>query len=104
MMGGDCPFLYELAYKESKRFNIPLTIYTAEDYPLKEYDYINKTIKLSHWSKKHLKILYKKAKEAFEYSNVSYFNSDVLLFPSKIETTSPLFKVNSEISFSPSLL
>lgn len=79
LMASDTPFLYKLARIESNKKNIPLIIYSAEDYPLKKYDYIKQKEQLSFWSKKVISKLYKEAKKAFSQSANVVFNSKDLM-------------------------
>ena len=79
LMASDTPFLYKLARIESNKKNIPLIIYSAEDYPLKKYDYIKQKEQLSFWSKRVISKLYKEAKKVFSQSANAVFNSKDLM-------------------------
>lgn len=39
LQAGDSPFMFKLSVKVSKRYKIPLVIYSSEDYPFKNHDY-----------------------------------------------------------------
>lgn len=43
LQASDSPFMFNLAVKVSKRFEIPLVIYSSEDFPFKDYDYFKGT-------------------------------------------------------------
>ena len=74
--GTNIPFLYKYGYKLSKKNNIPLTIFTGEDYPLKKYNFINK-FSLFFPIFRHK--LYKNAKKAYLISEANIYASDELL-------------------------
>lgn len=73
LMAADAPFLYRYSRKIAKRKNVPLVIYTSEDYPLKQYDYMSKKIKMSLFCRIFLSKLKREAKKAFEFAKASIF-------------------------------
>ena len=78
LMGADTPFLYRLAVDISKKKKTPLIVYTAEDYPIKRYDYIEQKPGMSFWCKRFLNKLRKAGKLAFESASVCILNSPKL--------------------------
>ena len=78
LMGADTPFLYRLAADISKKKKTPLIVYTAEDYPIKRYDYIEQKPEMSFWCKRFLNKLRKAGKIAFESASVCILNSPKL--------------------------
>ena len=92
LFGADSPFLYRLSRILSKKCNIPLEIYTCEDYPLKDYNYIeggkhNKNI----FFKLLMKSLKKQARKAYWIASKSTFNSELLCedYKKAIKVSSP---------------
>lgn len=68
LWGCNVPFIYYLAWKLSKKCNIELVTFTGEDYPLKEYNYINqkRSLNFNIFQKslrKHCEIAYKMSSE-----------------------------------------
>ena len=78
LMAADAPFLYKIATKEAKKRNIPLIIYSAEDYPLKKYDYLKQKEKAGLNMKIVLRQLRKAAKKAYQLSTANIFNTEEL--------------------------
>ena len=101
LFGSDAPYMYRLARKLSKKCHIPLTIYTCEDYPLKDYNYIeagkhNKNIFFTLL----IRSLKKQASKAYLVAAHSTFNSEQLLNDYK-----NVFKLNNpSIRYLPSTL
>ena len=99
--GSDAPYMYRLARKLAKKCHIPLTIYTCEDYPLKDYNYIeggkhNKNI----FFKLLIHSLKKQASKAYLIAAHSTFNSEQLL-----NDYNNVFKLNNpSIRYLPSTL
>lgn len=98
LWGCNVPFIYYLAWKLSKKCNIELVTFTGEDYPLKEYNYINekRSLNFNIFQKslrKHCEIVYKMSSEniyatedlkvlyeekiGLENGGVSYFKSSL---------------------------
>lgn len=98
LWGCNVPFIYYLAWKLSKKCNIELVTFTGEDYPLKEYNYINqkRSLNFNIFQKslrKHCEIAYKMSSEniyatedlkvlyeekiGLENGGVSYFKSSL---------------------------
>ena len=101
LFGADSPFLYRLSRLLSKKCNIPLEIYTCEDYPLKDYNYIeggkhNKNI----FFKLLMKSLKKQASKAYWIASKSTFNSELLY-----EDYKKMFRIsNPGVKYLPSIL
>lgn len=101
LFGADSPFLYRLSRKLSKKCNIPLEIYTCEDYPLKDYNYIqggkhNNNI----FFKLLIKSLKKQTKKAYLQATKGTFNSELLC-----EDYQKTFKINNpSVRYLPSVL
>lgn len=79
LMAADAPFLYKIATKEAKKRNVPLIIYSAEDYPLKKYDYLKQKTKAGLNMKIVLRQLRKAAKKAYQLSSANIFNTEELM-------------------------
>lgn len=73
--GSNVPCLYKFGVFLSKKANIPLTILTGEDYPIKKYNFINKFSLIFPFFRKKL---YREAKMAYSLSEVNFFNSEDL--------------------------
>lgn len=101
LFGADAPYMYRLSRLLSKRCNIPLEIYTCEDYPLKDYNYIeggrhNKNI----FFKLLMRSLKKQARNAYKVATSSTFNSEPLL-----EDYKKVYKLNNpSVRYLPSIL
>ena len=78
LMGADTPFLYRLAADISKKKKTPLIVYTAEDYPIKRYDYIEQKPGMSFWCRRFLNRLRRAGKLAFESASACILNSPKL--------------------------
>ena len=79
LWGSNVPFLYRYAWKIQKKCNIKLATFTAEDYPLKDYNFINgrKSFLFNIFKKslrKHCEIAYK-----LSFDNV-YSTEDLKLY------------------------
>ena len=91
LFGADAPYMYRLSRVLSRKCNIPLKIYTCEDYPLKRYNYIeqgkhNKSI----FFKLLICSLRKQASKAYLVARESLFNSEQLMNDYK-----SVFKINN---------
>ena len=101
LFGADSPFLYRLSRILSKKCNIPLEIYTCEDYPLKDYNYIesgkhNKNI----FFKLLMRSLKKQTRKAYWIASKSTFNSELLC-----EDYKKAFRIsNPGVRYLPSIL
>ena len=101
LFGADSPFLYRLSRILSKRCNLFLEIYTCEDYPLKDYNYIeggkhNKNI----FFKLLMRSLKKQTSIAYWVSSKSTFNSELLC-----EDYKKAFRIsNPGVRYLPSIL
>ena len=98
LMGADTPFLYRLAADISKKKKTPLIVYTAEDYPIKRYDYIEQKPGMSFWCKRFLDKLRKAGKLAFESASACILNSPKL----KASYESAYHLKKSEVVYLPS--
>ena len=76
LFAGDGAFLMDLASHIAEKFNIPVTIYTTEDYCFKDYNYITK--RKSLFFKFFKKFLDKSYKNAERYIKQGFFNTDML--------------------------
>ena len=80
LFGTDSPFLYKLSRKISQKTKKSLIIYTCEDYPLKNYNYIERgNHNHNLFFRLLLSSLVKQTKKAYEVATKSFFNSDKLL-------------------------
>lgn len=100
LFGGDAPYLYRLAYKLSKKTNAKLIIYTCEDYPIKNYNYIEKGKDKDIFYKLLSKSLHKQTRKAYKQALKSYFNSELLKEDYEKEYAIP----NPEVKFLPSII
>lgn len=89
---GDLPFQFDFARKIAKQLNIPLIIYSSEDYCLKDYDYIKGVNKKNFWYRVLHSKQYKAAKKAYSFASLNVFNSESLK-----ETISSKFKTKNNI-------
>lgn len=74
--GTNIPFLYKYGYKLSQSNNIPLSIFTGEDYPLKTYNFINRWSILFPVFRRKLN---NQAKRAYLKSKANIFATDELM-------------------------
>ena len=100
LFGSDAPYLYRLARKLSIKTNKELIIYTCEDYPLKEYNYISRGKDKDIFYRRLHHSLFKETKKAYKQASKSYFNSE----PLKEAYLSKLDIKNAEVRYLPSLL
>lgn len=100
LFGSDAPYLYRLARKLSIKTNKELIIYTCEDYPLKEYNYISRGKDKNIFYKMLHHSLYKETKKAYKVASKSFFNSE----PLKEAYTSTFDIKNASVKYLPSLL
>ena len=100
LFGTDAPYLYRLAYKLTKKAKLELIIYTCEDYPIKDYNYIEKGKDKDIFYKSLSISLHRWTKKAYSLASKSYFNSE----PLKKAYLSKLGIKNAEVRYLPSLL
>lgn len=100
LFGSDAPYLYRLARRLSIKTNKELIIYTCEDYPLKEYNYISRGKDKDIFYRRLHHSLLKETKKAYLQASKSYFNSE----PLKEAYLSKLDIKNTEVRYLPSLL
>lgn len=101
LFGTDAPYMYRLARVLSKKCGISLEIYTCEDYPLKNYNYIQGG-KHNHniFFKLLMRSLKKQTRKAYAVSTKCSFNSELLL-----EDYKKVFKLNNPtVRYLPSVL
>lgn len=108
IMGANLPFFYEIGLKIAKKTGCKLVVYSAEDYPLKEYDYMSGKLNHTFFSRIVQRSLRKTAKKTFNNSDLCIFNSSQLRdfyvqkgFANKVNThilhlPSSLIKENGE--------
>lgn len=78
LQAGDLPFFYDSAVSISKKYDIPLMIYSTEEYPFKEYDYFKRKLHTGlFYNIFHNKLL-NSAKNAYNHSSKSIFLTDDL--------------------------
>lgn len=101
LFGADSPFLYRLSRILSKKCSIPLEIYTCEDYPLKNYNYIESGKHNNNmFFKLLMRSLKKQASKAYWIASKSTFNSDLLC-----EDYKKAFRIsNPGVRYLPSIL
>lgn len=73
--GSNIPSLYKYGYKLSKMTNVPLSILTGEDYPIKKYNFINKH---SLFFPLFRRKLFGAAKKSYKISKYNFYNSEEL--------------------------
>lgn len=95
LWGCNVPFLYRYAWKLARLCNIRLVIFTGEDYPLKNYNYINRE-KILYKFLKHQ--LYRECKKAYEVSSNNFYCNEELkkIYSSEFSTK------NDEVVYFPS--
>lgn len=78
LQAGDSPFMYDLAYDISKKFNIKLVIYNSEGYYFKDFDYF-KSKGLPHlFYPIFIKILKTSLEKAYKQSSYVFYLCDEL--------------------------
>lgn len=78
LQAGDSPFMYDLAYDISKKFNIKLVIYNSEGYYFKDFDYF-KSKGLPHlFYPIFIKILKTSLEKAYKQSSCVFYLCDEL--------------------------
>lgn len=99
VVAGDNCFTLDLARKISKKNKIPLFLYSTEEYPFKDYNYVTKKTSFFYylWRKKLLKS-YKKIEK---YVNEAVFNSESLanLYSTKYSYKCSYIYQSSNIDF-----
>lgn len=100
LMAADAPFLYRLARKISKAKQIPLFIYSSEDYFLKHYNYMERKTSMNLWCRLFLNKLHKEARKAFLHASCS------LLCSKKLQNSvkSVYGDIPTEVVYQPSLI
>ena len=79
LFGSDARYMYRLARKLTKKCNITLTIYTCEDYPLKDFNYIEQgKHNKDTFFKLLLRSLKKQVSKAYQVASSSIFNNESL--------------------------
>ncbi len=73
---GNNPYLLKISYKLAKKLNIPLITFICEDYPLKNYDFIEKKYKKSLSFSIFRRLLKKYTNKLIAKSNLIVFNTD----------------------------
>lgn len=76
---GDFPYHFDFARKIAKQYNIPLVIYSSEDYAIKDYDYIKGVNKKTFWYRILHSKQYRAAKKAYALAKLNIFNSEPLM-------------------------
>lgn len=94
LWGTNIPFLYRYSYLLCKINNIKLSIFTGEDYPLKDYNYLNKG-KFSLLFKCFQHSLRKEAYKAYKYSSMNIYATEDLkeLYESKMGISGGVVKM-----------
>ena len=87
--GTNVPYLYRYAYLLSKRNNLKLITFTGEDYPLKNYNYMNKG-KRSLFFAILQRSLRKEATRVYKHASLNIYATDDLkeLYESKMDINS----------------
>jgi len=78
LMAADAPFFYTLARKVAAKKNVPLYIYSSEDYFLKRYNYMERRTDRGFWGNLFLNRLNKEGKKAFLAAKRSFLCSKKL--------------------------
>ncbi len=101
LFGADAAYMFRLSRKLSKKCHIPLIIYTCEDYPIKDYNYIEKGKHNNNiFFKLLMSSLRKQTRKAYLIASKSYFNSEFLM-----KDYMEVYKVNNpEVRYLPSIL
>ncbi len=76
LWGCNIPFLYNYAWKLAKKNSIELIIFTGEDYPLKNYNYIS--FKKSLFFRAFQRRFFKETKRCYFASSHNYYANDEL--------------------------
>lgn len=89
---GDNPYLMKLAIKCSKKFNAKIVVFVAEDYPIKNHNYLQKSKKMGFLFRFFKKLLLSKTKKLFQHSSLVVFNTPYLMndYVDKFHITYPV--------------
>ena len=79
LLGANFAFFYKTATLVAKKTNAKLVIYTAEDYPLKKYNYMDGKVDNNIFSRSVQKSLFSAAKKAHLFSAACVYNSEKLM-------------------------
>ena len=101
LFAGDGAFLMDLAAYVAAEFNIPVTIYSTEDYCFKDYNYITKRKSLFYRAFK--KNLDKSYRNIEKYVKQGFFNTDLLteMYASRFSFPCSCMYARSDMDFSP---
>lgn len=101
LFAGDGAFLMDLASHIAKEFNIPITVYSTEDYCFKDYNYITKRKSLFFSIFK--RILDKSYKNAEKYIKHGFFNTDMLtrMYADRFSFPCSCMYARSDMDFKP---
>lgn len=78
LQSGDSPFMYDLAYDVSKRFNAKLVIYNSEGYYFKDFDYFRSKGLAHLFYPIFLKVLKSSLERAYKQSSYVFYLCDEL--------------------------
>lgn len=78
LQAGDSPFMYDLAYDVSKKFNVKLVIYNSEGYYFKDFDYFKSTGLAHLVYPVFFKILKSSLERAYRQSSYVFYICDEL--------------------------
>lgn len=103
LMGANFPLFYKLSAAIAKELSAALIVYTAEDYPIKKYNYIVGKSGSSFFYKLVRKNLYKQASLAYHVSSLNIFNTQKLLDSYRdddlvVDNNSLVIKIPSSLS------
>ncbi len=101
LFAGDGAFLMDLASHIAKEFNIPITVYSTEDYCFKDYNYVTKRKSLFFSIFK--RILDKSYKNAEKYIKHGFFNTDMLteMYADRFRFPCSCMYARSDMDFKP---
>ena len=101
LFAGDGAFLMDLASFVAKEFNIPVTIYSTEDYCFKDYNYVTKRKSLFYSIfKRNLDKAYLNVEQ---YVKQGFFNTDLLteMYASRFSFPCSCMYARSDMEFKP---
>ena len=78
LQSGDSPFMYDLAYDVSKKFNAKLVIYNSEGYYFKDFDYFRSTGLAHLFYPIFFKVLKSSLERAYKQSSYVFYLCDEL--------------------------
>ncbi len=101
LFAGDGAFLMDLASHIAEKFNIPITVYSTEDYCFKEYNYVTKRKSLFFGLFK--RILDKSYRNAEKYIKQGFFNTDMLteMYADRFSFPCSCMYARSDMDFKP---